>query len=103
MKKLFLALMVLVSAGAYAQNGVTNDYRFGQGEDSIRCIEAISISQVNIKTKEYNIAYPNWKIVFTEFPVARGDTYTNGIKMLTEMIKLGKEISKKMIYVSSLG
>ena len=102
MKKLFLALMVLVSAGAYAQNGVTNDYRFGQGEDSIRCIETISILKVNFDTKEYNIAYPYWKILFTEFPVARVDTYTNGIKMLTEMIKLESDPKKKEEYIQEL-
>ena len=102
MKKLFLALLVLASAGTYAQNGITNEYRFGQGEDSIRCIEAISISQVNIKTKEYSIAYPSWKTVFTEFPVARVDTYTNGIKLLTEMIKAESDPKKKEEYIKEL-
>ena len=66
MKKLILALLVLVAASTNAQNGVTNEYRFGQGQDSIRCLEAISISSINVKNKAYAIAYPEWKVVFTE-------------------------------------
>ena len=38
MKRLFFALIALVAISAGAQNGVTNPYRFGQGEDSIRSI-----------------------------------------------------------------
>jgi hypothetical protein len=103
MKKLLLALFVFASAGTYAQNGITNSFRFGPTEeDSIRCIEAISIAQVNIKTKDYAVAYPNWKTVFTEFPVARVDTYTNGIKLLTEMIKVESDPQKKADYIKEL-
>ena len=90
MKKLFFAFLVLVVTSASAQNGVTNEFRFGQGEDSIRCLEAISISSINVKNKDFNTAYNAWKVVFTEFPVARVDTYINGIKILTELIKAEK-------------
>ena len=86
MKKLFFALLVLVTASAGAQNGVTNPYRFGQGEDSIRCIQSISIMNTNVKNKEFKIAYDSWKILFDEFPVARVDTYTNGSKILADFI-----------------
>ena len=102
MKKLFFALLVLVVSSASAQNGVTNEFRFGQGEDSIRCLEAISISSINVKNKDFNTAYDSWKIVFTEFPVARVDTYTNGIKILTELIKKESDPVKKEEYINEL-
>ena len=102
MKKMILALLVLVATGTSAQNGVTNDFRFGQGEDSVRCLEAISISSVNVKNKAFEIAYPEWKVVFTEFPVARVDTYTNGIKILTELIKAESDPQKKADYINEL-
>lgn len=101
-KNLLLAALLFVAAVANAQNGITNDYRFGQGEDSIRCLEAISISNVNVKNKAYDIAYPEWKVVFTEFPVARVDTYTNGIKILTELIKKEADPQKKEDYIKEL-
>lgn len=102
MKKLIFAILVLVAAGASAQNGVTNEFRFGQGEDSVRCLQAISIANINVKNKDYKTAYPEWKIVFTEFPVARVDTYTNGIKILTELIKAESDPAKKADYIKEL-
>ena len=102
MKKLFFAILVLVAAGASAQNGVTNEFRFGQGEDSVRCLQAISITNINVKNKDYKTAYPEWKTVFTEFPVARVDTYINGIRILTELIKVENDPAKKEEYIKEL-
>ena len=62
MKKLIFALLVLVATGASAQNGITNEFRFGQGEDSVRCIETITIVNVNLNNKDYATAYESWKI-----------------------------------------
>ena len=52
MKKLLLTFTLLCAFTANAQNGVTNPYRFGQGEDSIRCIREISIMNTNVKNKD---------------------------------------------------
>ena len=102
MKKLFLALIALVAMTTNAQNGVSNPYRFGQGEDSVRCIQSISIMNTNVKNKEYKIAYNSWKILFDEFPVARVDTYTNGIKILNEFISKESDPQKKEDYINEL-
>lgn len=103
MKKLLFALIVLVAASTSAQNGITNDFRFGPTEeDSIRCLEAISITNINVKNKDYKTAYPEWKKVFTEFPVARVDTYTNGVKILTELIKTESDPAQKEEYIKEL-
>ena len=102
MKKLFFALVALVAISASAQNGVSNPYRFGQGEDSIRCIQSISIMNTNVKNKEFKIAYDSWKILFDEFPVARVDTYTNGIKILADFISKESDPQKKEEYINEL-
>ena len=88
MKKLFFSLLVLIAIGANAQNGVTNDFRFGQGEDSVRCMKNLSTLSANIKNEHlYQDLYATWKELFDEFPVARVDTYTNGMKILNFFIK----------------
>lgn len=102
MKKIIFALLVLVATSASAQNGITNDFRFGQGEDSLRCIETITIVNVNLNNKDYATAYTAWKTIFNEFPVARVDTYTNGIKLLNELIKKESDPAKKSEYVKEL-
>ena len=100
MKKQFLLIVSLLAAvGTFAQNGITNAYRFGQGEDSTRCIQSISIMNTNVKNKDYKVAYDAWKVLFDEFPVARVDTYTNGIKILTELIKVESDPQKKEDYI----
>ena len=102
MKKIIFALLVLVATSASAQNGITNDFRFGQGEDSLRCIETITIVNVNLNNQDYATAYTAWKTIFNEFPVARVDTYTNGIKLLNELIKKESDPAKKSEYVKEL-
>ena len=102
MKRLLFALIALIAMTANAQNGVSNPYRFGQGEDSVRCIQSISIMNTNVKNKEYKIAYDAWKVLFDEFPVARVDTYTNGIKILNEFIKSEADPQKKEDYINEL-
>ena len=102
MKKLIFAILVLVAASASAQNGITNEFRFGQGEDSLRCIETITIVNVNLNNKDYATAYEAWKTIYDEFPVARVDTYTNGIKLLTELIKKESDAAKKEAYIDEL-
>ncbi len=102
MKKLLLAFFAFAAIAANAQNGVSNPYRFGQGEDSVRCIQSISIMNTNVKNKEYKIAYNAWKILFDEFPVARVDTYTNGIKILNDFIANEADPQKKEEYINEL-
>ena len=103
MKKLFFAFLVLVAASASAQNGITNDYRFGPtAEDSLRCVNTITIVNVNLNNKDYATAYDAWKTVYTEFPVARVDTYTNGIKLLTALIGKESDPAKKETYIQEL-
>ncbi len=102
MKKLFFALIALAAMTANAQNGVSNPYRFGQGEDSTRCIQSISIMNTNVKNKDYKVAYDAWKVLFDEFPVARVDTYTNGIKILNDFIAKETDPAKKEEYIDQL-
>ena len=102
MKKLFFALIAFVAMTANAQNGVSNPYRFGQGEDSTRCTRNISNMNTNMKTKDYQVAYDAWNVLFDVFPVARVDTYTNGIKLLNEFIKKESDPQKKEEYIDQL-
>ena len=103
MKKQFLLIVSLLAAvGTFAQNGITNAYRFGQGEDSIKCLNAISVYSLNLQNKSYAEAYPQWKEVFTNYPVARVDTYTKGEQLLKALIAATTDEAKKAEYVNEL-
>ena len=101
-KQILLCVSLLAAVGAFAQNGITNAYRFGQGEDSIKCINAISVYSLNLKNNSYAEAYPLWKEVFTNYPVARVDTYTQGEKLLKALIAATTDEAKKAEYVNEL-
>ena len=115
MKKIILTLLVLVAASTNAQNGVTNNFRFGPTpEDSTLCIRHSSNLNTNLKNsigknvseaqaKEgLAIAFEAWSVLMKDYPVARVDTYTNGIKLLTEMIKRESDPAKKSEYINLL-
>lgn len=104
MKKIISSLfLMLVAVSASAQiNGIDNDNRFGVGEDSIKCIEQISICNINVKNGSFNEAYTAWKELFTKYPVARVDTYSNGVKILKGLIAKEADEQKKLDYINEL-
>ncbi len=103
MRRSILALFALAATCAFAQPGIENDKRYGvTAEDSIRCVNAISNYTVNIKNKSYDIAYPYWKDVFTNFPVASVNTYAYGSMLLKGLIAKETDEQKKLDYVNEL-
>ena len=103
MRKTISALLILaaIGMGATAQDGGIKRYG-ATAEDSIKCIKAISNYTVNIKNKEYNIAYPYWKEVFTNYPLASVNTYTHGATMLKDLIAKETDTQKKSDYINEL-
>ena len=104
MRKSILAIVFAMAAvGASAQiNGIDNDNRFGVGEDSVNCVALISNTTVNVKNNSFDTAYPYWKELFTKYPVARVDTYTNGVKILKGLIDKEQDEQKKLDYINEL-
>lgn len=103
MRKSILTLFAFAATCVFAQNGIENDNRYGvTPEDSIRCVRAISNYTINIKNKSYDIAYPYWKDVFTNFPVASVNTYAYGSTLLKGMITKETDEQKKLDYINEL-
>ena len=101
-KSIFVLLFAIASLGASAQiNGIDNDNRFGTGQDSINCLEKITICDINVQNKDFATAYEAWKELFTKYPVARVSIYTNGEKILKGLIS--KETDDQQIkYIDKL-
>lgn len=99
--KLFI-LALLVAGSAYAQKGVEDGSRYGHGQDSIKCLENISIYTEYVKTGNYEDAYKCWKEVFTDSPLAQAGTYTNGAKILHNLIAKAKTAEDQIKYSEEL-
>lgn len=100
--KALIALFALTSSVAMAQKGVEDGSRFGHGQDSIDCLNNISLYQEYLKTKNYTDAYTYWQKVFTDAPFARMDTYTNGAKILKSLIAGTKDMTERQKYAEEL-
>lgn len=105
MKMKMFTMLCALSLGAtatFAQKGVEDGSRFGHGEDSIRCLQNISIYSEYVKTDNYKDAYNPWKAVFTEAPIAQVSTYTNGAKILRALIAASKDAAQQKTYLDEL-
>ena len=104
MKMKMFTMLFALSVGAtatFAQKGVEDGSRFGHGQDSIRCLQNISIYTEYVKTENFKDAYTPWKAVFTEAPFAQVGTYTNGAKILRALIASSKDGKQQKAYLDN--
>ncbi len=103
-RKAGLTLLALACATTvFAQKGVEDGSRYGQGQDSINCLKNISIYTEYVKTENYKDAYENgWKEVFRDAPLAQTATYTNGVKILRALYKAETDAAQKAQYSKEL-
>ena len=103
MKMVTMLFALSLSATAvFAQKGVEDGSRYGHGQDSINCLQNISIYTEYVKTNNFKDAYTPWKAVFDETPWAQVGTYTNGAKILRALIAAEKDGAKQKEYFNLL-
>jgi hypothetical protein len=66
-----LFLDCLISSALMAQKGVEDGSIYGHGEDSIRCLQNLSLYQPYAKQGDYASALEFWEIVYAECPASR--------------------------------
>jgi tetratricopeptide (TPR) repeat protein len=103
--KMITAAMLAFALGAgnaFAQKGVEDGSRFGHGEDSLKCLQNLSIYAEYVKTGNYKDAYLPWKAAYDECPKAQVSTYINGAKILHWFIDQEQDAAKREAYVNEL-
>lgn len=100
--KLIIAGLVLSMGTAMAQKGVEDGSKYGHGEDSIRCLENLSLYKEYYKQKNYKEAYPFWTVAFNECPASNMGIYSDGEKMLISFYEKEKDAAKKEEYYQLL-
>ena len=98
----FIAFFALASSAVMAQKGVEDGSRFGHGQDSIECLNNISLYSENLKTKNYADAYTYWKKVFADAPVSRHSLYTDGVTILKNLIAGTKVLDERKAYADTM-
>lgn len=100
--KAIIALFALTSSVAMAQKGVEDGSRYGHGQDSIDCLNNLSLYGEYVKTKNYAEAYPYWQKVFADAPVSQHSIYTNGVVILKKLIAATKDMTERKKYADEL-
>lgn len=85
-----------------AQKGVDTGTPFGSGEDSVRCVQNISLFVPYAKANNFKDAYEFWKIVYDECPGAHKDIYLYGVRIVAWQIANEQDPAKKAALVNDL-
>ncbi len=102
-KTLLLAIATMVALPSFAVKGVEDGSKYGTGEDSIRCLENLSLYTNYYKIKDYNAAYDSWKVVFDECPTAAGtNLYSQGAYILAYKLAGEKDQAKRQALFEEL-
>ena len=81
---------------AFAATGLAEGSKYGSGEDSIRCLENLSLYTQYYKIKDYSSAFEHWKLVYAECPMAGGRSlYANGAFLIANRLVAEQDPAKK--------
>lgn len=104
MRRLLAIVAALTAAlPTFAQyEGTQVNDRIGHGNDSIDCLENLSLFQQYYKSKDYKDAYEAWKVVMQKAPLAQASLYTRGAPMLAALIQGATDKAEKKTYLDEL-
>lgn len=97
MKKLLILPLALlgISAASAQKYGATP-------EDSLSCLQNLSVYQEFYKQKNYNDAYDAWKQVLTVCPATSLNTYIRGAAILKTRINKAPDAEARAAYIDEL-
>lgn len=107
MKMKVLLLTAVGFFGAFAsttaQTGAESpDSPFGHGQDSLRCIENLSLFVPYVKEGSFADALLPWEAAYTECPASNRNIYIHGVKIVGWQIDNEKDAVKKQELIDKL-
>lgn len=97
-----LVLGAAMSMTLFAQKGVEDGSKYGHGEDSIRCVQNLSLYQTYAKQGDFASALEFWEIAYNECPASSINLYITGAQIRAWQMKNEKDPAKKMEYFNLL-
>lgn len=90
--------MLMTYAVAHGQGG-----KYGATpEDSVKCVQNLSVYKDFVKEKKYKEAVGYWRIPCEVCPKSQKSLYTNGVKMYRSFIKAEEDAAKKEALIDTL-
>lgn len=95
----FLGTIANVSAQTGAESP---DSPFGHGQDSLRCIENLSLFVPYAKEGSFNDALLPWEEAYNECPASNRNIYIHGVKIVGWQIDNEADAAKKQVLIDKL-
>ncbi len=97
MKKVILSAIAfgMVTFTSYAQKGIQDGSKFGHGEDSIRCVQNLSLFASYAKQGDYKSALEFWDKAYDECPASHSSIYSYGPSIVAWQIEQETDPAKK--------
>jgi len=92
-----MVVAIALTTGAQAQSKYGNT-----PEDSVKCVQNLSLYQEFMKQNAINDAYGPWREVVATCPTSSKGIYQNGVKILTTFIEEEKDPVRKGVLVDSM-
>ncbi len=93
---------LLLSTAVFAQKGVEDGSKYGHGEDSVRCLENLSLYSEYYKQRNIKEAFPYWQIAFNECPLSNSRLYSDGENIVMALLKKENDATKQEEYYQLL-
>ncbi len=90
-----IVFSVLVTFAGYAQTGVESKTAFGKGEDSIRCVQNLSMIETYAKQGNYKSAAEFWNQAYDECPASHISIYRYGPGIVGWQIENEQNLTQK--------
>ena len=94
-KVFFLGLAMTVSALSMAQKGIQDGSKYGHGEDSVQCMQNLSLFTQYAKQGDYKSAAEFWEKAYADCPQSSKNIYIYGPKIVGYQIKTAKDAAQK--------
>ena len=92
-----MVVAIALTTGAQAQSKYGNT-----PEDSVRCVQNLSLYQEFMKQGGFKDAYGPWREVVNTCPMSSKGVYQNGVKILQSFLDVEKDPTRKGVLVDSM-
>lgn len=96
------ALFFVAGVSASAQTGLASGTRYGKGDDSVRCLQNISLFTSYYKGNDIKSAVKFWKDAYAECPASTKNIYIYGANMIKYQLDQEKDPKKRQELVNKL-
>ncbi|MCQ2209515.1 MAG: hypothetical protein MJZ34_04415 [Paludibacteraceae bacterium] len=101
-KVVILGTMMTVSCASFAVTGAQNGSKYGTGQDSVDCVQNLSLTSQYAKQGDYKSAADFWEKCYANCPQSSKNIYIYGVKIVAYQLQNEKDPAKQGVLFNKL-